>query len=91
MPRAEDSQVADADVPLFQDELHNVTTILYILVESARNDLEGLVATQKELRSLNPYLVNYLVTVTAKLRWDDNNELPQTRVSLYQYSLVNRS
>jgi hypothetical protein len=31
--------------------------------------------------NLSPDLVNYLATVTAKLRWDDASDLPQTRVS----------
>jgi hypothetical protein len=83
-----------------QDELDNVTTILYLLIETTRHDLEGLAATQKELgwsttcveyfmltrllASLNPSLEDYLLTATAKLRWDDANELPQTRVSFIQ-------
>lgn len=29
---------------------------------------------------LNPCIVDYLVTITARLRWDEANELPQTRV-----------
>ncbi len=31
---------------------------------------------------LVPSLVDYFVTITARLRWDEANELPQTRVSL---------
>jgi hypothetical protein len=29
---------------------------------------------------LNPSIIDYLVTITARLRWDEANELPQTRV-----------
>jgi hypothetical protein len=29
---------------------------------------------------LKPGLVDYFVTTTARLRWDEANELPQTRV-----------
>jgi hypothetical protein len=29
---------------------------------------------------LNPSLVDYFLTITARLRWDEANELPQTRV-----------
>ena len=31
---------------------------------------------------LNPNLLIYLMSITAKLRWDETNEMPQTRVSI---------
>lgn len=31
---------------------------------------------------LKPGLVDYFVTATARLRWDEANELPQTRVRI---------
>jgi hypothetical protein len=31
---------------------------------------------------LVPSLVDYFVAITARLRWDEANELPQTRVGL---------
>jgi N1221-like protein len=37
-----------------------------------------------KLVKLLPSLVDYFVTITARLRWDEANELPQTRVSLTQ-------
>ena len=33
-------QMPDSEIALLQDELFNVTTILYMLIESARNDME---------------------------------------------------
>jgi hypothetical protein len=42
-------QIPDSEINLLQDEIFNVTTILYILIESARNDMEGFSATYKEL------------------------------------------
>jgi len=42
-------QIPDSEIALFQDELFNVTTILYILIESTRNNMEDFSATYKEL------------------------------------------
>jgi N1221-like protein len=42
-------QIPETEIALFQDELFNVTTVLYILIESTRNDREGFSATYKEL------------------------------------------
>lgn len=76
--------------------MDNVTTIFYLLIEGVREGPDVLSAVRSKLcmRSttlfmktltnvveLNPSLVEYFVTVTAKLRWDEANELPQTRVS----------
>lgn len=32
------------------------------------------------IANLNPGIVDFLIVAIAKLRWDDANELPQTRV-----------
>jgi hypothetical protein len=42
-------QIPDSEIALLQDELFNVTTIMYILIESARNDMEGFSATYRDL------------------------------------------
>jgi hypothetical protein len=102
------AQISEDDIPLLQDELDNVTTIMYILIESARNDAVRLAATYKELGKchviikskflanpyialLDPRLVDYFLTAVAKLRWDDANELPQTRVNFHNQIRVEPS
>lgn len=47
---------------------------------SPRISLEMLII--EILVDLEPNTVNYLLTITGKLRWDEANELPQTRVSI---------
>lgn len=50
--RSEDAreiELLDAGIALLQDELLNVTNILYVLIESARNDVERFSTTYKEL------------------------------------------
>jgi hypothetical protein len=37
-----ETQLLEEDIPFIQDELDNVTTILYLLIEGVRNDVEHL-------------------------------------------------
>ena len=68
---------------------------MYLVLEGLRNDPQYLAQAKKQLCKfsiqpvlrrltvaveLNPSLLDYFVTITAKLRWDEANELPQTRV-----------
>jgi hypothetical protein len=76
----EGAQSFEAEIAQWQHELHNVMTILYFMVETTRFHSEDFLATSKELLGLRPRLVDYLIMVTAKLRWDDTNELPFTRI-----------
>jgi hypothetical protein len=78
----EESQITKEEMPLMQDELDNTTTIIYILIETARNNREELASTCEELGNLKPGLLHYLLSVVSKLRWDEANELPQTRIFL---------
>ncbi|KAI9746373.1 MAG: Factor arrest protein 11 [Claussenomyces sp. TS43310] len=77
-----DAQIPEDEIPLMQDELDNVTTILYMVIETTRYDTAALQSTCNDLRKLNPSIVDYLVNAVAKLRWDEANELPQTRIFL---------
>lgn len=90
-----ETQLTEEDIPFIQDELDNVTTVLYVLIEGARNfplevesarsalcmylfDVEDSSMLTTAVK-LSPRLVDYFLTITARLRWDDANELPQTR------------
>lgn len=77
-----DPLLLDEDMPFIQDELDNVTTILYLIIEGVRTNSETLQSVRTKFFQLAPTLVGYLVSVTAKLRWDETNELPQTRIFL---------
>lgn len=77
-----ETQLPEEDIPFIQDELDNVTNIMYLIIEGVRNDREYFPSAQTKLFKLNPGLVDYFVTATARLRWDEANELPQTRIFL---------
>lgn len=40
----------EEDIPFIQDELDNVTTVLYLLIEGARNDPARLKEARSKLR-----------------------------------------
>ena len=77
-----DNKLLEEDIPFIQDELDNVTTIIYLIIEGIRNDPVGLELSRTKVLEMNPSLVNYFVAITARLRWDEANELPQTRIFL---------
>ncbi|RFU27392.1 hypothetical protein B7463_g8937, partial [Scytalidium lignicola] len=77
-----ETKLTEEDIPFIQDELDNATTIMYLFIESARSDPTALEPARNALLELKPPLVSSMVTVTAKLRWDEANELPQTRIFL---------
>ncbi|KAG9232105.1 pheromone-dependent cell cycle arrest protein-like protein Far11 [Amylocarpus encephaloides] len=77
-----ETKLTEENIPFVQDELDNVITVEYLLIEGVRNDPVTLESPRIKLLELNPSLVEYLVTVTARLRWDEANELPQTRIFL---------
>ncbi|KAH8600939.1 hypothetical protein B0O99DRAFT_293990 [Bisporella sp. PMI_857] len=74
--------LVEEDIPFIQDELDNVTTIVYLIIEGVRKDLDSLGSVRSKLYALEPGLVQYFVIITARLRWDEANELPQTRIFL---------
>lgn len=44
-----DSQLLEEDIPFIQDELDNVTTMLYLVIEGVRNDPESLTTARAKL------------------------------------------
>ncbi|TVY25608.1 Factor arrest protein [Lachnellula hyalina] len=83
-----ENKLTEEDIPFIQDELDNVTTIMYLVIEGVRNDPVTLEYPRGKLLGLNPGIVNYLVTITARLRWDEANELPQTRIFLLFWKAI---
>ncbi|KAF7926306.1 uncharacterized protein EAE98_006601 [Botrytis deweyae] len=77
-----ETKITEDDIPFVQDELDNVMTIFYLTIEGVRCHTESLDLARKTLLGLEPNIVHYLLTITGKLRWDEANELPQTRIFL---------
>ncbi|KAF7548229.1 hypothetical protein G7046_g8750 [Stylonectria norvegica] len=65
-----------------QDELMNLMTIMYIAIQETLNDPEDMSSTYRKLLELNPSLVDYMLTATSKLRWDEQNAMPHTQIFL---------
>ncbi|KAF5647724.1 hypothetical protein F25303_5129 [Fusarium sp. NRRL 25303] len=65
-----------------QDELMNLMTIMYVVVQETLNDPEDMSSTYGKLLELNPSMVDYMFTATSKLRWDEQNAMPQTQILL---------
>ncbi|PQE23102.1 putative required for hyphal anastomosis (HAM-2) protein [Rutstroemia sp. NJR-2017a WRK4] len=77
-----ETKLTEEDVPFVQDELDNVMTIFYLIIEGIRFHKDDMKDAREKLSKLEPSLVEFLLTITGKLRWDEANELPQTRVSI---------
>jgi hypothetical protein len=74
------NQIAEEDIPMVQEELDNFMTITYVAMEGARTYQKDLPFARKafvEAKSLD-----FLTNLIARLRWDETNELPQTRIFL---------
>ncbi|KAL7797564.1 hypothetical protein V8C37DRAFT_369935 [Trichoderma ceciliae] len=65
-----------------QDELVNLLTIMYIVVQETLNDPEDMSSTHAKLLGLNPSLVDFMMLATSKLRWDEQNTMPHTQIFL---------
>lgn len=78
-----ETPAAEDELAMMQDELDNVTTIMYVSIEMARTKVDPLPnSVRAAIMNLRPGLADYMVTLVAKLRWDDSSELPQTRIFL---------
>ncbi|KAF4119627.1 to protein required for hyphal anastomosis [Geosmithia morbida] len=70
-------------------ELMNLMTIMYMSVQQAYT-AAGEVSSRpqyvadvnEKLLDLNPSLVDFMMTATAKLRWDEQGAMPQTQIFL---------
>ncbi|XWW96763.1 hypothetical protein V2A60_004743 [Cordyceps javanica] len=64
------------------DELMNLMTIMYIALQEVLSDPEDMAASYGKLLELQPPLTEFMMTATTKLRWDEQNALPQTQILL---------
>jgi hypothetical protein len=52
-----ESQLLEEDIPFIQDELDNVTTILYLIIEGVRNDPETLIPAKEKICEFDDMVV----------------------------------
>ncbi|KAH6611103.1 required for hyphal anastomosis ham-2 [Trichoderma cornu-damae] len=71
-----------------QDELINLLTIMYIVVQETLNDPEDMASTQGKLLELSPSLVDFMMLATSKLRWDEQNTMPHTQIFLFFWKSI---
>ncbi|TWU78362.1 Factor arrest protein 11 [Metarhizium rileyi] len=71
-----------------QDELMNLMTIMYIAIQETLNDPEDMWLPYKALLDLNPSLVDFMLTATSKLRWDEQNSMPLTQIFLLFWKTI---
>ncbi|PHH84780.1 hypothetical protein CDD83_1404 [Cordyceps sp. RAO-2017] len=65
-----------------QDELMNLMTIMYITIQETLNDPDDMSSSYQKLLELNPSLVDFMLTATSKLRWDEQSAMPHTQIFL---------
>ncbi|KAL3957740.1 hypothetical protein ACCO45_008318 [Purpureocillium lilacinum] len=65
-----------------QDELMNLMTIMYIAIQEALSDPEDMSSSYNKLLELNPSLVDFMLTATSKLRWDEQSTMPHMQIFL---------
>lgn len=65
-----------------QDELMNLMTIMYIAIQETLNSPSDMSLSHKALFDLDPSLVDFMLTATSKLRWDESNSMPLTQIFL---------
>ncbi|KAF6805251.1 hypothetical protein CSOJ01_09627 [Colletotrichum sojae] len=63
-----------------QDELINMMTIMYVIIQEALSFPKELEETRSNLLSLKPGLVDFMSIATSKLRWDDQNLMPSSQI-----------
>ncbi|KAI0133047.1 N1221-domain-containing protein [Hypoxylon sp. NC0597] len=73
-----------------QDELMNLMTIMYMCIQETLIDLEGMRMVRDKLLELEPHLTTFMLTASAKLRWQEVNVVPapQTLLLLWKSILL---
>lgn len=60
------------DIATMHDEFNDAATILYVVIECARLDNNGIEPCQDVLAALSPQPIDYIITLLSKLRWGDD-------------------
>ncbi|KAI0119451.1 N1221-domain-containing protein [Daldinia grandis] len=83
--RPQGSSLAEA-----QDELMNLMTIMYMCIQETLNDPDGMAMVREKLLELEPHLTTFMLTASARLRWQEVNVVPapQTLLLLWKSILL---
>ncbi|CAK7205427.1 Factor arrest protein 11 [Sporothrix eucalyptigena] len=71
-----------------QDDLANLMTIVYVVMQTALSDPLGMAACYVNLVSLSPPVPDFMMNVASKLRWDDNPMVLQCQVFLLLWKSI---
>ncbi|KAI1415169.1 N1221-domain-containing protein [Hypoxylon sp. FL1857] len=83
--RPQGSSLAEA-----QDELMNLMTIMYMSIQETLVDPEDMKMVREKLLELEPHLTTFMLTASARLRWQEVNVVPapQTLLLLWKSILL---
>lgn len=70
------------------DELMNSMTVMYMMIQEALAGPEEMDSLSRQLITLNPCLIDFLVDVTAKMRWDEAQIVSQAHVFLLLWKSI---
>ncbi|KAK3373845.1 hypothetical protein B0T24DRAFT_666999 [Lasiosphaeria ovina] len=76
------------NLQVLAEELIHLMTIMYMALQVALDDPDGVASVHSELLALNPNLVHFMLHATARLRWDEACILPQTQVFLFFFKSI---
>ncbi|ERS96544.1 HAM-2, protein required for hyphal anastomosis [Sporothrix schenckii 1099-18] len=71
-----------------QDDLANLMTIFYVVMQAALSEPLDMAACYVKLVSLNPPIPNFMMNVASKLRWEDNPVILQCQVFLLLWKAI---
>ncbi|OTA61271.1 protein required for hyphal anastomosis [Hypoxylon sp. EC38] len=71
-----------------QDELMNLMTIMYMCIQETLVDLEGMKMVRDKLLKLEPHLTTFMLTASAKLRWQEVNVVPAPQTLLLLWKAI---
>ncbi|GJC82140.1 Factor arrest protein 11 [Colletotrichum liriopes] len=71
-----------------QDELINLMTVMYVIIQEVLSFPKELAVTRSELLSLKPGLVDFMSIAASKLRWDDGNLMPSSQIFLLFWKTI---
>ncbi|KHJ30156.1 putative required for hyphal anastomosis [Erysiphe necator] len=76
------------ELPYFQIEIESVATIFYLVIEGVRNYASEMKFAHKSLTLIASDLLDYLIKLTASLRWDESHHFPQTKILLLLWKSI---
>ncbi|KAI1449886.1 N1221-domain-containing protein [Annulohypoxylon stygium] len=87
----EDSQRPQGVIPTEPPpDLTNLMTIVYMCIQETLIDLDGMNLVRRKLLELDPHLTTFMLSASAKLRWQEGTSVPvpQTLLLLWKSILL---